>query len=174
MNLNKALFLDRDGIINKLIDNRPPWNLDEIKIFNGIRDIIIFSEYLGYLPIVVTNQPDAGRGKLTYQLLHKINKIICKKVGIKKFYVCDHPYDGMCECRKPKPGMLLKAAKENSINLYESFMIGDRLKDIEAGKAAGCRTISLSKSNLGADFSISSHSEFLGLFNDLHQKNFEN
>jgi len=167
MKLNKALFFDRDGIINKLVENRPPWKFSEIEIYEGIKDIIEFSKASGYLPIVITNQPDAGRGKLTYELLHRINKNICKEVKIKHFYVCDHPYDGMCECRKPKPGMLLMAAKENSINLIESFMIGDRLKDIEAGKLAGCKTLSVSKDNLGADFRIENHNQLKSLLNEI-------
>ena len=170
MNINKALFLDRDGIINKLIDNRPPWDLEEIKIFDYIKEIVAFSKKLNYLPIVVTNQPDAGRGKLSFELLHEINRIICKKVNIKHFYVCDHPYDGICECRKPKPGMLFKASKENNIYLNESFMIGDREKDIQAGKLAGCKTISLSEDNLGADFSVKSHAQLYSLLKNVLNK----
>lgn len=170
MNKTRALFLDRDGIINKLIDNRPQWNLVEIKIFDHIKEIVAFSKKLNYLPVVVTNQPDAGRGKLTFELLHEINRNICKKVNINHFYICDHPYDGICECRKPKPGMLFKASKENNINLIESLMIGDRQKDIQAGKSAGCKTISLSECDLGADFYVKNHEQLFSLLKNVLNK----
>ncbi len=167
MKVNKALFLDRDGIINKLVDDRPPWFLSEIIIYDGIKEIVSFSQKSGYLPIVVTNQPDAGRGKLNFQLLYEINQTICNKVNINHFYICDHPYDGMCECRKPKPGMLIRASNENKINLFESFMIGDRYKDIEAGKSAGCKTISLSKNDLGADYLTKNHDQLFSLLKNI-------
>ena len=163
MRKNKALFLDRDGVINKLVDNRPPWKVSEISIYDGIQEIIEYSINQNFIPILITNQPDAGRGQISYELLYKINRKICNEVNLEKFYVCDHPYDGLCNCRKPKPGMLLKASEENNINLKKSFMIGDRDKDILAGKRAGCTTISLSKIDIGADFHAVSHFQLLNL-----------
>ena len=161
MKKNKGLFLDRDGVINKLIDNRPPWRLSEIVIYEEIKSIIDYSKKLNFIPVVITNQPDAGRGKITYELLNKINNSICENLNLDNFYICDHPYDGLCECRKPKPGMLLRASKEINIDLNNSYMIGDRKKDIEAGKRAGCNTISISEFEIGADYRVQNHIELL-------------
>ena len=144
----KCSFLDRDGILNKLIDNRPPWNSHEIKYYEIMHKVIKLSLKHEFLPVVITNQPDAGRGKLSYKQLHHINKLICKNFNINNFYICDHPYDGMCECRKPKPGMLLKASEKLKINLQNSILIGDRIKDIQAGLNAGCKTIFYQKNPL--------------------------
>ena len=164
INKYNALFLDRDGIINKLVNNRPPWSPSEIIIYPEAHKIINLSLKKNYIPVIVTNQPDAGRGKLSFEMINKINKIICEKVNIKESYICMHPYDGLCDCRKPKPGMLLNASAENSIILKESFMIGDRDKDIQAGIAAGCKTIFLSRNiNNHADFNVSSHQELYEL-----------
>ena len=157
-----ALFLDRDGILNKLVDNRPPWNPNEIETYEIMHKVIKLSVKNKFIPIIVTNQPDAGRGKLSYELLYYINKIICENFKIKHFYICDHPYDGMCECRKPKPGMLLKASEDLKINLHSSILIGDRHKDIQAGVYAGCKTILLSSKNINiSDFHVKDHEELL-------------
>jgi len=161
--MNKGLFLDRDGVINKLINNRPPWKISEIFIYKEIKDIIDYAKSLNFIPIVITNQPDAARGDITYELLNKINGSICKKLNLNNFYICKHPYDGLCECRKPKPGMILKASKEINIDLNKSYMIGDREKDIEAGRRAGCKTISISESKISADYIVKNHNELFEL-----------
>ena len=161
--MNKGLFLDRDGVINKLVDNRPPWKISEIFIYEEIKDIINYSRSLDYIPIVITNQPDAARGDITYDLLNKINSSICKKLNLNNCYICDHPYDGVCECRKPKPGMILQASKDINIDLHKSYMIGDREKDIEAGRRAGCKTISISESQIAADYKVKNHNQLLKL-----------
>ena len=161
--MNKGLFLDRDGVINKLVDNRPPWKISEIFIYEEIKDIINYSRSLDYIPIVITNQPDAARGDITYDLLNKINSSICKKLNLNNCYICDHPYDGVCECRKPKPGMILQASKDINIDLNKSYMIGDREKDIEAGRRAGCKTISISESQIAADYKVKNHNQLLKL-----------
>ena len=161
--MNKGLFLDRDGVINKLVDNRPPWKISEIFIYEEIKNIINYSRSLDYIPIVITNQPDAARGDITYDLLNKINSSICKKLNLNNCYICDHPYDGVCECRKPKPGMIIKASKDINIDLNKSYMIGDREKDIEAGRRAGCKTISISESTISADYKVKNHNQLLKL-----------
>ena len=167
-NFKKALFFDRDGVINKLVKNRPPWLKREISIFFDIKKIISLCIKKEYLPVVVTNQPDAGRGKLKYELLHEINNFICQAVNIDNFYICDHPYDGICDCRKPKPGMLLNASKDLCISLSNSFIIGDRQKDIDAGIAAGCKTIYLSKEDYEkADYNVKTHLELYQLLNKI-------
>ena len=165
---NKALFLDRDGVLNKLVNNRPPWNQSEIIFSSAAKDILQIAISKHYLPIVVTNQPDAGRGKLTYEKLHSINRFICNHLKIKLFYICDHPFDNMCECRKTKPGMLLKASFENNIDLNASFLIGDREKDIQAGINAGCKTVFISDGICDkADFNVINHEQLIFLLKDI-------
>ena len=144
--MNRALFLDRDGVLNELVDNRPPWLIREIKIFKEAKEIVKLAKSRNYIPIVISNQPDAGRGQLTYSKLNLINLRIMNMLSIDFFYICQHPYDGMCDCRKPQAGNFFKAEKDHQINLKESFMIGDRDKDIHAGNKAGCKTIKISQS----------------------------
>ena len=141
--MKKALFLDRDGVLNHLICNRPPWLISEIMIFNEAYEIIQLAKNRLYIPIVISNQPDAGRGKLTYSKLNLINEKIMDKLAIDKYFICKHPYDGMCDCRKPLAGSFYKAEKTYNIDLKKSFMIGDREKDIVAGIRAGCQTIKI-------------------------------
>ncbi len=165
---NKALFLDRDGVLNKLVDNRPPWHKSEVIFYSAAKSILQIAISKNFLPIVVTNQPDAGRGKLSYENLHSINRFICEHLQIKLFYICDHPFDNICECRKPKPGMLLKASSENNIDLSESFLIGDREKDIQAGINAGCKTIFLSAKICDkANYNVINHKQLIFLLKDI-------
>ena len=165
--MKKALFLDRDGVLNKLIkknnnEYRPPWKIEEIIIFNNAYELIKKSKKLNLIPIVITNQPDIGRGDIPYENAFKINKIIMDSLKIDKFYICPHGTDHECNCRKPKPGMLLKAAKEYKINLDHSIMVGDRKKDVLAGREAGCKTIYLGKESIGIeDFHVKNHEELI-------------
>lgn len=166
--MKKALFLDRDGVLNQLISNRPPWQISEIKIFNESFEIIDLAKSRLYLPIVITNQPDAGRGTITYENLDLINSFIMKKLDIKNFYICKHPYDGMCDCRKPLAGSFFNASDKHDIDLQKSFMIGDREKDIIAGNKAGCKTIKISKMNSEiSDYNVSNHIELITLLRKL-------
>ncbi len=164
----KALFLDRDGILNYLVNNRPPWLVSEIKIYSEAFEILKLAKESNYLPIVITNQPDAGRGKLSYKKLDIIHKRIMKILSIDHSYVCSHPYDGMCDCRKPLAGSFYKAQFDNNIDFKNSIMIGDREKDIIPAKKVGCRTIKLSeeKSSL-ADFNVKDHYELINLIKNL-------
>ena len=168
---NRALFLDRDGVLNKLVNNRPPWNIDEIEIYAESKMIIEIAKRNKYIPIVITNQPDAARGYLSFKDLHEINKQICNRLSIPKYYICPHGYDNMCECRKPKPGMLLRAVKDYNLNISESFLIGDREKDILAGKNAGCKTIFINKQKLGiANYCVYNHQELIKIISSLLSK----
>ena len=143
--LNRAVFLDRDGVINEvqLRNGRPypPDSFEDLKIFKDVPESLKKLKTLGFQLIVVTNQPDVGRGTQKKEIVECINDYLLKELNIDAFYVCWHGYDGECNCRKPLPGLLLKAAKERKIDLKQSFMIGDRWRDIDAGHAAGCRTI---------------------------------
>lgn len=141
----KAVFLDRDGVLNNAIirDGKPypPAGLAEVSINPGVEDGLRILHNLGYLLIVVTNQPDVSRGRITLESVEAIHKFLQKKLLLDKIMVCYHDNNDKCDCRKPKPGLLLEAAAEFNIDMQKSFMVGDRWSDIEAGKRAGCKTI---------------------------------
>ena len=158
-NKQKAIFLDRDGTINKYVGFlRSP---DDFELIDGVAKAINEINASGYLAIVVTNQPVIARGEVTIEqlgLIHNKMETLLGEEGayLDAIYYCPHhPHKGFkgeipelkieCECRKPKPGMLLKAADDFNIDLAESWMIGDDEIDTLAGKAAGCRTIKINK-----------------------------
>ena len=143
--MNRAVFLDRDGVINrtKVKDARPypPSKLEEVEILPGVPQALTALRHAGFLLIVVTNQPDVARGNTTREKVEAINKYLAAQLAIDEFRACYHDTKDGCECRKPLPGALLEAAKQHGIDLSLSYMIGDRWKDIESGKKAGCKTI---------------------------------
>jgi D-glycero-D-manno-heptose 1,7-bisphosphate phosphatase len=142
---NKAFFFDRDGILNKsIIKNQKPYSPrfpNELKLNHKFLPFIKELKKKNYIIIVVTNQPDIKRGKLTKYSLKIINSIIKKYFLVDEIYVCMHDKVDKCNCRKPKPGMLKKAMKKLNIDLKKSFLVGDRNKDVEAGNSVGCTTI---------------------------------
>ena len=154
-NKQKALFLDRDGTINKYSGFLT--NIDEFELIEGISEKIRIANRSGYLVIVVTNQPVIARGELSWDELNAIHNKMETLLGregayIDHIFVCPHhPHTGYvgeqpeykveCDCRKPKPGMLLEAAEKYNIDLNLSFMIGDSSSDMEAGKRAGCKCV---------------------------------
>lgn len=141
----KAIFLDRDGVINKAIvrDGKPypPSHLDELEIIRGVHEALRELKEAGYLLIVVTNQPDVARGTISKETVDGINSFLLENLPLDDIFVCFHDSSDMCGCRKPLPGLLLQATEEYDISNEDSFMIGDRWRDIEAGNKAGCRTI---------------------------------
>jgi len=143
MPLLPAVFLDRDGVINRTLVRdgvpHPPDNVGEVEILPGVHEALDLLKASGFLRIVVTNQPDVARGSQTIEAVEVINRLLADNLPISAFYVCYHDTHDNCECRKPRPGMLLRAAREHGIDLTSSFMVGDRWSDIEAGRAAGCR-----------------------------------
>ena len=155
----KAIFLDRDGTINKYVGFLR--NIDEFKLIDGVAEAIKKINNSGYLAIVVTNQPVIARGEITLENLDEIHKKMETLLGLDGAYLdgiyfCPHhPHSGYegevkkfkidCECRKPKPGLLLKAAEDFNIELSECWMIGDGENDIAAGVAAGCKTALVSE-----------------------------
>ena len=145
MKKNKAFFFDRDGILNKsIIKNHKPYSPrfpSELKLNYKFLPFIKDLKKKKFVIIVVTNQPDIKRGKLTKYSLKIINSIIKKYFLVDEIYTCLHDKTDNCNCRKPKPGMLKKAVKKWNIDLKKSFLLGDRNKDIEAGNSAGCTTI---------------------------------
>ena len=161
----KAVFLDRDGTINKYVGFlRTP---DQFELLPGVSQAIRHINESGYLCIVITNQPVIARGEVTYQQLQEIHNKMEMLLGLDGAYVdgvyfCPHhPEKGFvgevvelkreCECRKPKSGMLIRAAADFNIDLCQSYMIGDSRVDIEAGKAAGCTTVLLSNEEIDMD-----------------------
>lgn len=149
-NKQKAIFLDRDGTINKYVGFLR--NIDDFELIEGVSEAIRVINQSGYLAIVVTNQPVIARGEVSWDELNEIHRKMETLLGrdgayIDGIYICPHhPDKGFegerpeykidCDCRKPKPGLLLQAAKEFNINLAESYMIGDSLSDIDAGNNA--------------------------------------
>ena len=161
--MNKAVFLDRDGVVIKasVINGRPypAASLDEVQITPGFDQVSQMLHKAGYLLIVITNQPDVARGTQTRNVVESINQFLLDRLPIEKVYTCYHDNADGCECRKPKPGLLLQAAREYDIDLNSSYMVGDRWSDIDAGNAAGCQTIYISygyeeKQALGYNFLV--------------------
>lgn len=145
--MNKAVFLDRDGVLNQAVINNgcpyPPKSKDEVVIPADVGTALKQLKHAGYYLFVVTNQPDVARGDVKRETVEEINNYLAAQLPLDKFYVCYHDNQDHCQCRKPLPGLLLMAAKEYAVDLSKSFMIGDRWKDIAAGKQAGCTTIFL-------------------------------
>ena len=145
--MRRAVFLDRDGVINRALerDSKPfaPRNLAEFEILPEVPAACARLKAAGFLLIVATNQPDVGRGTLRKEIVEKIHTRLMTQLPIDRVEVCYHPGQGLsdCVCRKPKPGMLLRAAHALGIVLAQSWMVGDRWRDVDCGHAAGCRTI---------------------------------
>lgn len=161
----KAVFLDRDGTINRYVGFLK--DIDEFELLDGVSDAIKIFRNLGYLVIAVTNQPVIARGEMTVEELDQVHKKMETLLGKKGTYIDDlfycphHPQKGfegerpeykiVCECRKPRPGMLLEAAGRYNIDLNSSWMIGDSETDIKAGENAGCKTCFLTEDR-GKDY----------------------
>lgn len=145
--MQRAIFLDRDGVINKVIfrksNNKPesPRSFEEFELFEGTEDFLKRLKEEGFLTIIVTNQPDIARGLTSQKTLNKMHNFIKDNLSIDDIFVCPHDDDSSCQCRKPKPGMLLQAAKKWDIDLKNSFFIGDTWRDVETGENVGCTTI---------------------------------
>ncbi len=143
--MRRAAFLDRDGVLNRALvrDGRPhsPAGLHEVEIPPGVPEACERLRHDGFLLVVVTNQPEVARGRLTRQSVEEINDFLRSRLRLDDVRVCYHDDPDDCDCRKPKPGMLLAAARDLNISLNRSFVVGDRWSDIEAGRRAGCRTV---------------------------------
>jgi D-glycero-D-manno-heptose 1,7-bisphosphate phosphatase len=143
----RAVFLDRDGVINgvKVIDGKPypPASISEFEILPGVREACQKLKQAGFLLVVATNQPDVGRGTMRRETVESIHAHLRKALPLDRIEVCYHPGkgDSICDCRKPQPGMLRRAALAMNIDLNTSWMVGDRWRDIDCGHAAGCRTV---------------------------------
>lgn len=160
----RAVFVDRDGTLNEMVYDETHGLLDsprrpsQVRLRAGAGHFLAGIRVLGYLVVVVTNQPGLAKGTLTLWDLNQVNQRLLRllqrenaRAGWDDLRVCPHHptggsrgrkrWIGDCSCRKPKPGLLLVAARERGINLKQSWMVGDGLNDVQAGRAAGCRTI---------------------------------
>ena len=141
----RAVFLDRDGVlvVPEIRDGRSyaPRSLGDFRLYPEAKAALTRLKQAGYLLVVVTNQPDVGKGLISQSTLDEMHNRIRRVLCVDRIEVCPHGQADDCSCRKPKPGMLLNAARECRIDLTMSFMVGDRASDVAAGIAAGCETI---------------------------------
>lgn len=145
MNRAKAVFLDRDGVlIACMVRNGkpfPPTRMEEVEILPGVPEAVRKLAAAGYALVGASNQPDVGRGTIPKEFVEAVNRRLLDQLPqIREIDAC-YDFDDACPRRKPNPGMLLDAAEKYNFDLRASFMVGDRAKDIEAGRRAGCRTI---------------------------------
>ncbi|MHB8565639.1 MAG: D-glycero-alpha-D-manno-heptose-1,7-bisphosphate 7-phosphatase [Nitrososphaerales archaeon] len=156
---NRAAFCDRDGVLNDLVYNKEegqigsPFSAKQLRVFPYVPPAAKKIKELGFKVIVISNQPGVSKGQFSYAEFERMNEKIRKELAKNKvsfdaeYYCLHHPsalikkYKQDCDCRKPKPGLILRAAKEHNIDLKKSYFVGDALIDVRAGKSAGCNTI---------------------------------
>jgi D-glycero-D-manno-heptose 1,7-bisphosphate phosphatase len=142
--IRRAVFLDRDGVINRAVVREgkpyPPASADDVEVLPGVAAALGRLKAAGYLLVVVTNQPDVARGAQSRQGVEAIHARLASQLPIDAFRVCYHDDRDGCLCRKPKPGLIVDAARDFGIDLRQSVMVGDRWRDVEAGRHAGCAT----------------------------------
>ena len=148
--MNSAVFLDRDGVVNDTLleggEPHPPSSRADVVIPDDVRPAIATLRDAGFKLIIVTNQPDVARGRITLAAVDEINQYLSGTLGLDGVYACVHDGPDGCECRKPRPGMLVRAARELKLDLETSWLIGDRWVDIAAARAAGVRSVLLERS----------------------------
>ena len=143
--MRRAVFLDRDGVLNRAIlrDGKPipPTKLDDVRVLAGVREACQALHEAGFVLVLVTNQPEIARGRADERDVTAINALLRRYLQLEDTRVCPHDDDAHCACRKPKPGLLLDAAKDWNIDLHSSYFVGDRWRDVEAAQRAGCRAV---------------------------------
>jgi D-glycero-D-manno-heptose 1,7-bisphosphate phosphatase len=141
----RAVFLDRDGVINRAIVREgrpyPPATLEELEILPDASSALADLKNCGFLLLLITNQPDVSRGRQRREVVEQMNQVLASVLPLDGVFVCYHSDSDACDCRKPQPGLLVQAARDREIDLARSFVIGDRWRDIDAGHNAGCTTI---------------------------------
>ena len=143
----RAVFLDRDGVLNEVVlrDGRPasPPGLPDVRIPPGVAEALRRLRQAGFVLICVTNQPEVARGRQRRGTVEAINRALGAALPIDDFFVCYHDDEDDCQCRKPRPGLLLAAAARHGLDLRRSVMVGDRWRDVDAGHRAGCLAIQI-------------------------------
>ena len=168
--MKKAVFLDRDGTLN--IDHGYVHKIDDFQFIEGSIDALKALKEMGYLLVLVTNQSGIARGYFSEDQFLQLTEwmdwsLADRGVDLDGIYYCPHHPEGKgeykeeCECRKPKPGMLMKAAKDFNVDLEKSWMIGDGENDVLAGKNAGCKTVLIGNRDYQQDYTVSSLKEFI-------------
>jgi D-glycero-D-manno-heptose 1,7-bisphosphate phosphatase len=140
-----AVFLDRDGVVSRAVVREgrpfPPDTVEALEVMPGARDALGRLRDAGYRLVVITNQPDIARGTQDRATVDRMHERLAESLPIDEFRVCPHDDADGCRCRKPKPGMIEDAARSAGLDPSASVVVGDRWRDIEAGRAAGCRTV---------------------------------
>ena len=143
--MQPAVFLDRDGVLSRSLvkDGKAyaPRVLKEFRLLPRAVDSVKRLKISGFIVVVVTNQPDIGNALVSRSVVDSMNDRLRSRTAVDDIEMCPHRQDEGCSCRKPKPGMLLNAARRHDIDLKRSFMVGDRASDIVAGETAGCHTV---------------------------------
>jgi D-glycero-D-manno-heptose 1,7-bisphosphate phosphatase len=143
--VSRAVFLDRDGVINRAVLRGglpfPPQSVQDLEILPGVPEALALLKSAGFQLVVVTNQPDVARGAQTREGVEEIHTVLRRALPLDAVKVCYHDDADECACRKPAPGMILEAARDLAVDLSRSYMVGDRWKDIEAGRRAGTTAI---------------------------------
>jgi D-glycero-D-manno-heptose 1,7-bisphosphate phosphatase len=143
--LRAAVFLDRDGVLNDVVLRQgrpyPPDDVGKMNILPGVPGALAQLRRAGFALVVVTNQPDVARGTQSRAVVEAMHKRLEAELPLDGIYCCYHDDGDGCTCRKPAPGLLIEAAAALALDLSQSFMVGDRWRDVAAGAAAGCRTI---------------------------------
>jgi len=140
-----AVFLDRDGVINRAVirDGRPcsPRSIEQLELLPGVGEALQALSANGYSLVVVSNQPDVARGLICREAVDAMSSWLKSSLRLDAVLVCTHDDADGCDCRKPLPGLILRAAVELHLDCKASYLVGDRWRDIEAGRRAGCRTL---------------------------------
>lgn len=167
--VRRAVFFDRDGVLNEAVlrggKPHPPASLQDLRIVTGAGEAVARVREAGFYAIAVTNQPDVARGTAMRESVEAINDAVADAMGLDGTYCCFHDDAEGCDCRKPKAGLLLRAAAELDLSLPHSYMVGDRVKDVQCGRAAGCTTVFIdfgyaeTPQGTRADFTVRSLSE---------------
>jgi D-glycero-D-manno-heptose 1,7-bisphosphate phosphatase len=164
--MKKCIFFDRDGIVNKSPGPGYVEKGEDFKLLPEFVEVLRIAQRLGYEAVVVTNQQGVAKGVVSLEEVEKIHanlkKVLKDKYNLALLDIMCCPHrEGTCECRKPKPGMILEAAKRHGIDLKSSWMVGDDVKDVETGKRAGCRTIFVGPQGKGsgADYVVENMAE---------------
>lgn len=153
--MRRAVFLDRDGVLNRPVLRNgqpgPPWSLAELVVLPGVDDALARLRAGGFVLIVATNQPDVARGRQRREVVDAMHDSLRARLPLDEIRACYHDDADGCGCRKPQPGLLVEAAQAWGIDLPSSFMVGDRWRDIEAGRRAGCTTLLVAGAAAEAD-----------------------